>query len=74
MAKDDELQAAADRGELRGARTPEAYVKALAATERRWIVLQAVEIAKNSPMTPAQFKELCEFMDAFTRPPPAPET
>ena len=70
----DEIQAAADRGELvRGRqKTNQQFLQAVAATERRWIVMQVVEIAKTQPMTPAEFKELCEFVLAFCA--PAPET
>ena len=70
----DEIQAAADRGELTRGRqnTNQQFLQAVAATERRWIVMQVVEIAKTQPMTPAEFKELCEFVLAFCA--PAPET
>ena len=70
----DEIQAAADRGELvRGRqKTNQQFLQAVAATERRWIVMQVVEIAKTQPMTPAEFRELCEFVLAFCA--PAPET
>ena len=70
----DEIQAAADRGELvRGRqKTNQQFLQAVAATERRWIVMQVVEIAKTQPMTPAEFKELCEFVLVFCA--PAPET
>ena len=70
----DEIQAAADRGELTRGRqkTNQQFLQAVAATERRWIVMQVVEIAKTQPMTPAEFKELCEFVLAFCG--PAPET
>ena len=70
----DEIQAAADRGELTRGRqkTNQQFLQAVAATERRWIDMQVVEIAKTQPMTPAEFKELCEFVLAFCA--PAPET
>jgi len=70
----DEIQAAADRGELTRGRqkTNQQFLQAVAATERRWIVMQVVEIAKTQPMTPAEFRELCEFVLAFCA--PAPET
>jgi hypothetical protein len=70
----DEIQAAADRGELTRGRqkTNQQFLQAVAATERRWIVMQVVEIAKTQPMTPAEFKELCEFVLVFCA--PAPET
>ena len=70
----DEIQAAADRGELTRGRqkTNQQFLQAVAATERRWIVMQVVEIAKTQPMTPSEFRELCEFVLAFCA--PAPET
>ena len=61
---DEELQALADRGELR-AKGNEQIRKALEVTERRWIVLQAKEIAIHQPMSAAQFKELCEAIRDF---------
>jgi hypothetical protein len=76
MTEQDELQAAADRGELHRAKTKtnQQFLQAVAATERRWIVMQVVEVAKVQPMTPAQFKELCEFVLVFCSGVPAPET
>ena len=70
----DEIQAAADRGELTRGRqkTNQQFLQAVAATERRWIVMQVCEIAKTQPMTPSEFRELCEFVLAFCA--PAPET
>ena len=74
MTNSDELQAAADRGELQRGKqkTNQQFLQAVAATERRWIVMQVCEIAKTQPMTPAEFRELCEFVLAFCA--PAPET
>ena len=69
MTDKDDLQAAADRGDLE--RTPrralnEQHQQAIAAlVDKRWIILQAVEIAKATPTTPAQFRELCEFIQKF---------
>jgi len=76
MTEQDELQAAADRGELRRGRLKanEQFLAAVAATERRWIVMQVVEIAKTQAMTPAEFRELCEYLLEFTTPAvPAPD-
>lgn len=69
----DPVQEAADRGELAAtrAKTAEQYAKALQTTERRWIVQQAVELTKAHGVTPAQFREICEFMAAFVSLPPA---
>ena len=64
----DEIQAAADRGELTRGRqkTNQQFLQAVAATERRWIVLQVVEVAKANPMSPDNFRELCNFILEFT--------
>jgi hypothetical protein len=62
---DEELQAAADRGELRS-KSNEALRKSIEATERRWIVMQVKEIAVHQALTPEQFKDLCEYIRAFT--------
>jgi hypothetical protein len=72
---EDELQAAADRGELKRSRqkTNQQFLQAVAATERRWIVMQVAEIAKAHPMSADEFKELCDFVLAFCAP-AAPET
>jgi len=72
---EDELQAAADRGELR-VRSNEQLRAQLAQTERRWIVMQVKEIATHQALTPDQFKDLCNFIREFTQPdprPPAPD-
>jgi hypothetical protein len=68
MATEDELQAAADRGELRRdrAQANQQFLQAVAATERRWIVLQVVEVAKANPMSPDDFRDLCNFILEFT--------
>jgi len=81
MTDQDELQAAADRGDLQRAKqkTNQQFLAAVAATERRWIVLQVVEIAKAQPMSAQEFRDLCRFILEFTAPgvpssPAAPET
>jgi hypothetical protein len=69
----DQLQAAADRGELvRTRKVNQEFVQAIA--ERRWVILQVVEIAKARPISPKEFRELCEYIFEFTSVPvPAPE-
>jgi hypothetical protein len=62
---DEELQAAADRGELRS-KSNEALRKSIEATERRWIVMQVKEIAVHQALSPEQFKDLCEYIRSFT--------
>jgi hypothetical protein len=62
---EDELQAAADRGELRS-KGNEAIRKSIEQTERRWIVMQVKEIAVHQALTPEQFKDLCEYIRQFT--------
>ena len=42
------------------------YSRALEQTERRWIVMQVKEIATHQQLTPEQFKDLCEYIRAFT--------
>jgi hypothetical protein len=66
---EEDLQAAADRGDLerttRKALNEQHQQQLVALTNRRWIVMQVVEIAKAGPMTPSQFKELCEYTRDF---------
>ena len=69
MTEKDDLQAAADRGDLeRTTRRAinEQHQQAIASlVDKRWIILQAVEIAKATPTTPDQFRELCNFIREF---------
>jgi hypothetical protein len=63
-------QAAADAGELASARataTADQYRQTInRLTERRWIVMQAVEAAKTLKLDePADFRMLCEMIDGF---------
>lgn len=72
MTIEDELQGAADRGEL-GLKANEKIRRALQQTERRWIVMQVKEIAVAQQLSPSEFKELCEWIAQFTLPPePSP--
>lgn len=70
MAGITDLQEAADRGDLerttRRAITEQHQQQLAALVDKRWIIIQAVEIAKtNSTITPAEFRELCEFIKEF---------
>ena len=72
---EEEMQAAADRGELQ-TRSNVQIRKQIEQTERRWIVMQVKEIAVAwDGMTAKDFKELCEFIRDFTQlaPTPAPD-
>ena len=62
---EEELQAAADRGEL-ATKSNLQIRKAMEQTERRWIVMQVKEIAVHQLLTPEQFKDLCEYIRQFT--------
>lgn len=66
---EEDLQQAADRGDLeRTSRKQlnEQYQAQLAGlVDKRWIILQAVEIAKASPMSVDDFRQLCEFIQKF---------
>ena len=59
------MQAAADRGEL-ATKSNLQIRKAMEQTERRWIVMQVKEIATHQSLTPAEFKDLCEYIRLFT--------
>ena len=62
----DELQAAADRGELQRTRQKINQELVQAIAERRWAVLQVVEIAKAQNISPKEFGELCDYILQFT--------
>lgn len=67
--QNEEMQAAADRGDLehrpRRALNEQHQQQLAALVDKRWVIMQAVEIAKATPTTPAQFRELCEFIQKF---------
>jgi hypothetical protein len=67
---EEELQSAVDRGELR-VKSNEQLRRAIDTTERRWIVMQVKDIAVHQALTPEQFKDLCEYIRAFTTAPAA---
>ena len=73
MAKNDDLQAAADSGELKRANLERDY-KIMQENfrqmiDKRWVVTQVVEMAKAShiSMPPDDFKAMCEYIDTFVR-------
>jgi len=78
MVTKEEMQAAADAGELAGHRAAQVeqnWQRVIAQlTDRRWIVGKMVEIAVAQNLTPEDFREYCEMTERFLKQPePAPD-
>jgi len=69
MVTKEEMQAAADAGELAGHRAVQVerdWQKVYAQlTDRRWIIGKVVEIAVTRTMSPAEFTAFCDNIARF---------